>query len=246
MQTVIDGTLINYTSFGSHNHQEILILHGWGQNSKDWEYIAQKLSVRYSVTTLDLPGFGGSSNPPYAFNSLDYSEVVKEFVKKLGLKNLIIIGHSFGGKIAIMLAAENKLNINKLFLISPSGIENKSIFTNTKSLIVKFLLKFFFWVPDKLRFKFSRLFASRDYLNSGQLKGTIRNIINENVVNFAKKIFIPTIIIWGENDEEVPLTTAKYLKYLIKGSVLRILWGERHSVNIENPDKLYSLLSEYL
>lgn len=246
MQTVIDGVLTEYNTFGQKNKNNILILHGWGQSSKNWEYVGQVLSKNYNIFLLDLPGFGGSSIPEAPFNTEDYSNFVNQFIKKIIKGKVILIGHSFGGKIAIKLTSKNPAYIEKLFLISPSGIESRSIITDLKIVLVKIIKVVFFWTPKNIKNTLLQKFGSRDYVNSDKMKGTFIKTVGEMVVNDAKNIRVPTVIIWGENDEEINLKNSKKLKRLINGSILRVIWGQRHSANIESPDKLLSILNDYV
>jgi pimeloyl-ACP methyl ester carboxylesterase len=245
VQTVIDGILTNYEILGSKNPESALILHGWGQSSENWKAVADRLSAKYSVILLDLPGFGSSSQSEIAFDIQAYSDFVDKFIDKIALSHLILIGHSFGGKISIKIAAENP-KIDSLFLISPSGIENKSIMAIVKTIISKILKVFLFWMPQKFREKYIRILGSRDYVSAGKMRDTFKKIVNEKVISSAKKINVPTIIIWGDKDSELSLKNAKSLKNLIRNSTLRVLWGLGHSPNIEAPEKLVNLLFEYL
>lgn len=245
MQTVIESILTNYEIFGSKNRKSVLILHGWGQSIENWKTVAQKISEKYRVILLDFPGFGSSSQSEHAFDLQNYSEFVNNFIEANKLKDLILIGHSFGGKISIKLTSETPV-IKQLFLISPSGIENKSFIVILKTLIFKILKNSLFWLPQNVKEKYVLIFGSRDYKNAGNMRETFKKVIGEKIDLSAKKINIPTIIIWGENDKELGLKNALKLKSLIKNSTLRVLWGIGHSPNIESPEKLANLLSEYL
>lgn len=207
--------------------------------------VGAKLAEKYRVILLDLPGFGSSSVPEKIFNAEEYSNFVNQFVDKINLDKFILIGHSLGGKIAIKNSVNNQKN-DSLFLISPSGVNNRTLISNLKIIIVKILKIFVFWLPDTLKTKLIELFASPDYINAGKMQKIFRKIVNEEVVNDAREINIPTYIIWGDKDSEVKVSTSKKLKSLIKDSTLRILWGVGHSPNIEAPEKLVNLLLEYI
>lgn len=245
MQTVIDGVLTNYEVLGSKNQKTVLILHGWGQSIENWKTIAQKIANRYRVYLLDLPGFGSSSQSDHTFGLEEYTKYVNDFIKNENLKELALIGHSFGGKVSVNLASESPA-IKQLFLISPSGIENKSFIVILKTLIFKMLKYSLFWMPQDIKEKYVLIFGSRDYKSAGNMRETFKKVIGEKVDQSARKINIPTIIIWGENDKELGLKNALKLKGLIKNSTLRVLWGLGHSPNIESPEKLANLLLEYL
>lgn len=245
MQTVIDNILTNYEILGSKNQKTILILHGWGQSLENWRYVANKLSEKYKVVLLDLPGFGSSSQPEKSFNTQDYSDFIIKFVKKVNIDRFILVGHSFGGKISIKLASQNN-NIEKLFLISPSGFEDISFLGTLKIYIAKIINLLFFWLPQNVKEKIVYTFASQDYINAGKMLETFKKVVHEKAAFDATKIAVPTIIVWGEYDKEVKLNTSRILKGLIHNSILRILWGVGHSPNIEVPEKLVNLLLEYL
>src|SRR5581483_11907029 len=116
MQTIIDGLLANYEIKGEKNKNSILILHGWKRSLNDWQEVAKTLSSKNKVIILDLPGMGASSKPNTPFNTYDYADFVDKFIAKLQLKNVTLVGHSFGGRTAIIQASKNKA-ISKLVLV---------------------------------------------------------------------------------------------------------------------------------
>lgn len=245
MQIAVDGILTNYEVFGAQKPKAIVILHGWGQNSENWKDVGVRLSENYKVILLDLPGFGSSSRPETNFSMQDYTDFTKHFIEKLNLDNIILIGHSFGGKIAIILASQfNK--IFKLILVSPSGTETDSIWLKIKIFRAKIFKILFSWTPSYFKQKIFNLLASSDYKNAGNLRGTFKKVVSVKVLDYASQIKIPTIIAWGENDNKLPISDAVKLKHLIKGSILRVLWGAGHSPNIESSEKLANLFLEYL
>ena len=245
MQTVIDNILVNYEVQGKENISAILILHGWRQNLSHWQQVAKALSQKNKVISLDLPGFGSSSIPPTVFSTNDYATFVKKFIEKLDLSKIVLLGHSFGGKIAIKMASRSQ-DISKLIIISPSGIDSKPILIKLKIIIFKPIKPLLSWLPKNLRTNLSRIFSSADYYHASALRETFKKIVDERVENDAIKINIPTLIIWGENDKEINIRNSKVLKDLISNSVLRIIWKVGHSPNIETPEKLSDLLLEYI
>lgn len=242
MQTTIDNYLINYKFFGGKNRKNLLILHGWGQSAEDWEKVAKQLGQRYRVFVPDLLGFGSFKKGKTNYCFEDYLSFVSSFTKKLKLKNYILIGHSFGGKIAIGYAFKNNKAVNKLILISPSGIEERSIFTKIKMI----LIKFFKLLPGSSTFKGVNFLYSYDYKTAGILLPTFKNVAPINVEEKAKKIKSDTLIIWPEKDEQLNVKWSKKLMGLIPNSTLRILWKTDHSPHLTNPDKLLRTLDEYL
>lgn len=245
MQTIIDGHLINYEVLGEKNKDVFLILHGWKRNLNDWNDIAQKLSLKYKVVLVDFPGMGNSSLPNTAFDTYDYAQIINQFIKKIGIKNITLMGHSFGGKVSTILAANNDA-IKKLILVDASGIDEKSFMIKIKKTITKIIKPVTVLGPEFLRhFIFSKL-ASDDYKNAGGLKESFKKIVAQNMETEAKIINIPTLIIWGDKDKEVTIYAAKRFRSLIKNSTLRIVWNTGHNPFKEKPNKFMEILEEFV
>ena len=107
---------INFIQYGNKKGKNVVLLHGWGQNISMMDPIGKRLEKDFHITNIDLPGFGNSSEPTYGYTIYDYYEVIDELLTKLKIDNPILIGHSFGGRIAIVYAAKKK--VDKLVLLS--------------------------------------------------------------------------------------------------------------------------------
>ena len=94
---------INYTQYGKG--KDVVLLHGWGQNIQMMDPLGKNLSDEFRITILDFPGFGSSETPNFAYNISDYTESLHELLDSLGIDNPILIGHSFGGRVAISYAS---------------------------------------------------------------------------------------------------------------------------------------------
>ena len=245
MQIVVNGLLANYEIINPSGKRSILILHGWGRNLIEWVSMAKLLPSEYRVILLDLPGFGNSSRPVNSdFDLLDYVSFVEEFLRKKGIKDTNLLGHSFGGKIAIVLASRSKI-ITNLFLISSSGISKPGTKVRAIAYLakkIKRLIHPFFPLPKEAIY----ILGSKDYKKAGPLAKIFKNVVSTNVSDYAKNISKKTIIIWGENDPEVPVSSAKTLGKLIPDSRIRIVWGAKHNPHLEYPEKLASILRDYL
>ena len=99
----VHNTNVNYIQYGKG--KDIILLHGWGQNIEMMKPLGDPLSTKYRITILDFPGFGASSEPTVAWTIQDYADMVHELVEKLQIKKPVIIGHSFGGRVAICYAS---------------------------------------------------------------------------------------------------------------------------------------------
>lgn len=249
MQTVVDDLLVNYEILGNKNKNTLLILHGWGRSLEDWKFVANRLSDNYRVILLDLPGFGQSLAPTNKLMDVYfYATFVEAFLKKLGVGKFYLAGHSFGGKVSIVIASSNP-NVQRLFLIDSSGVEVKT----TKTLIIIRIAKLFKKIthivpifPSPMKKSVKNFLSSKDYKQAGELQDTLTKVINQDVTKEAGKIKAKSVIIWGENDKEVPVTAARKLSITIPNSVIRIIWGAGHHPHLEAQDKFIKTLMEYL
>lgn len=240
MQKVVDKCLLNYEVFGK-GKENVLILHGWGRSLDDWRSVARKISIDRKVILLDLPGFGNSSEFESDADTYDYVKIVVDFIKEMNLKDLILIGHSFGGKISVVVASENG-SIKKLVLIDASGVEEKNLLTKIQIFFTKKIKYFRFILPKSVMKKI----YGRIYSQAQGKVGSFKKIVIQNVDREAEKIKVPTLIIWGERDKEVTTLQAKKFRSLIKNSTLRIVWGASHHPHLEKQDKFLEILDEFI
>lgn len=246
-QLVINNQLINYFSFNEGKKPTVIFLHGWGSSSWVWRGLADKFSDDFCVFALDFPGFGKSSIPNKPFGVGDYAEIVKSFIEKKNLKEVILIGHSFGGRIAIKLSALHPELVKKIILIDSAGlILNKEKLSARKNIakIVKplFAPKFMKNTRDKIYQKI----GSEDYVSNPELKDTFVKVINEDLHPCLPKIKAPTLLIWGENDKETPIEAAKVMKSEIKSSTLRIINNAGHFSFIDQPEECFQSINKFI
>ena len=215
MEIIIKDMNINYIQYGK-GKKNIVLLHGWGQNIEMMNPIGKKLDRDATITIIDLPGHGLSDEPKQEMTIEDYCEVVKELLDELKIDKPILIGHSFGGRIAIIYAA--KYETEKLVLLGAPCIrkDNKPSF---KVRVLKALKK----VPGLRKFEgfAKKHIGSRDYRNASEvMRKILVNTVNQDLSGYAKEITCPTLLIWGSNDTEAPLNEAQELEKIMKDAGL--------------------------
>jgi len=132
-QVVIEGILTNYQVFGD-GKETLLILPGWKRSISEWAIVAKSLSSKYKVVLLDLPGFGATTLPKSTFGVFEYADFVKSFLIKIKIDKCVVLGHSFGGRLGIILATDEKI-VDKLILVDAGGIEKKSLYAKSMSVL---------------------------------------------------------------------------------------------------------------
>lgn len=227
---------INYIQYGEG--EDVVLLHGWGQNIEMMNPLGKNLKNK-RVTILDLPGFGGSEKPDFAYNISDYTELLHEFLENIGIDNPILIGHSFGGRIAICYSSCYK--VKKLVLFGSPFIKREN--NGLKVKILKTLKKI--KMLDKLSEFMKKRMGSEDYkAASGVMREVLVKTVNTDLSECAKKIKAETLLIWGDMDEAVPVSEAKELEKLISDSALIVLNGT-HYCYLENLGHVTSILEHF-
>ncbi len=233
---------INYIDYGTNIKGVIVLLHGWGQNVQMMDMIGRPFEKNYRIIVLDLPGFGNSKEPMNFWSVTDYANFLDDFLKKLNVQNPILIGHSFGGRIAINYASRFK--VEKVILFSsPFRPKKKKI--NIKVKIFKMVKKIKFLLPltNYLRNKW----GSSDYKNASEImRGSLVKIVNEDLTENAKKIKAPVLLIYGTLDKDVPITEAEFLEKILKDGGLVKFVGFGHYAYLENLNQTIAILKNFL
>ena len=234
-------------------NEKLLILPGWGSNSLRWQRVKELLEKEgVEVLVLDLPGFGITPSPNIAWGRDDYINWIFQRIKEKNWQKFNLLGHSFGGGLAVKIAAIWPEKVERLILSAPAIIKRKSIKTYLFYLIASFGkkifllpgLKIFYPLAQKLIYK---LAGTRDYYLADEvMKETMKKIGKEEDLEvLLEKIKTPTLILWGEKDDVLPLKDAYYIKEKIRGSRLKIIPGAKHSPHRETPEELVEAIIDF-
>ncbi len=237
----------------SGSGEPIVLLHGWGRSGDCFSKIQEHLSDKFTIYALDLPGFGLSTMPAEIWGSADYANLVGLFINELQIVNPILVGHSLGGKIAINLVSKEFSAVKKLILIGSSGVLlPKSLKIKAKIYFFK-LLKFLTGLPIIRDIFASRMelykkrFGSKDYQNaSGIMRAVLVKTVNESVIELLPRIKIPTLLLWGDQDNETPLQAGKILHEAILNSQLKVISGGGHFPFLDNWEMVKVELDSFL
>jgi pimeloyl-ACP methyl ester carboxylesterase len=235
----------------------ILILHGWGASASSWQRVKELLEdAGFGVIVPNLPGFGGTNPPPRPWQVQDYAEWIKEFCEKEKLSQVFLLGHSFGGRLAVKFSAKNPEKLIKLILVDSAGFDREKNLALQQKFILKAaeILHFIVMLPlaKNLYPIFRRLayfFAgTKDYylIKEPVMKETFKKIITEDLTPHLSQIKTPTLIVWGKKDKLTPLKTAYLIKEKISDSTLEILPDVGHNPHLECPEKLAEIVTKFI
>lgn len=248
MQINIDGINLNYRVSGQG--QDVVLLHGWGGSIASFEPVHQHLEANFRTWSLDFPGFGESTEPPTAWGTEEYSDLTVKIFHKLKIKQPVVIGHSFGGRVAIRLGAKGQ--VKKLVLVDSAGIRPRRSMKYYLKVYTYKTLKHLLKLPGLSRFRdpvldhFRNKTGSQDYLNSsGVMRQTMVQVVNEDLKHLLPKIQVPTLLVWGENDNATPLADGKIMEKLIPDAGLVVFKNAGHFSYLENMPQFLRVLDSF-
>lgn len=218
----------------------IVILHGWGHSKEGWQALAQQLSRFGSVHVWDLPGFGDEPLVSDTWGVPEYAAWVEAKCAGLGEK-VVLIGHSFGGRICAEIASHKPEWLRAMILIGAPCLYRPSVQVKARATVARVVKPF---IPQFLRFKLITQ-DLRDAEAAG-LGPVFKRVVKFDQTNQLQKISAPTLLLWGEHDVEAKLNLALEMHHLISGSELVVLPRLGHNVHLENSVLTYGTIERFL
>jgi len=232
---------------------DLLLLHGWGASSELFKPLVPLLAEGRRLIVPDLPGFGKTSEPPAAWGVDDYVAWTVALLDRLDVRRCDVLGHSNGGRIAIVLAAQHADRVGKLVLTGSAGIRPRHgarhqwrvrTYKSLRAVSRAYAL------PASLR-AWARARAdgrgSDDYrAASGVMRGTLVRIVNDDLRATLPRIRQPVLLIWGGDDAETPVDDARLMEKLIPDSGLVVFEGASHYAYLEQPARFARIVDVFL
>lgn len=251
MNIVIGDFNIYYEKIGN-GKKNILILPGWGDTRATFKWMIDILKKDYCVYIIDYPGFGKSQFPNRDLTVYDYAEMIKVFLDVLSIKNPIVIAHSFGSRLSLILNGKMGVFMEKLIIIDGAGIKKrKKLSSILRQYFYKFLKSLRFILPKKFKKQYMNklinIFGSSDYKAlSDNMKRTFSNIVSEDLSYLLDYINVETLLIWGENDNDTPVSDGIKMNERIKDSGLVIIKKGTHFSYLDAPFYVNNIIINFI
>nr|NQU90697.1 alpha/beta hydrolase [Bacteroidota bacterium] len=271
--TLNDNIELAYVDEGQGD-QTIIFIHGLGSYLKAWQKNIAGLKENYRCIALDLPGYGKSSKEAHSGQMSFYAGVIKNFIDKLNLKNVVLAGHSMGGQISIMAAINYPETIKKLILVDPAGFEQfnegqkqwfrevmtvKGVMLTTVEQIQTNLAYNYYKMPDDAQFMITDRIAMRqadDFENyCYAVVQSVHGMVDEPVFDILTEVKQPVLILFGKNDNLIPnrflnpgrtIDIAKAGHEKIPTSQLMVIPKCGHFLQFEKSDAFNVAVKEFL
>jgi len=230
----------------------VVLLHGWGGCIASMGPIREALRPDHTVVSVDLPGFGESEVPHEAWSTEQYGHCIGEMLAAAGFSEaLCVVGHSFGGKVAVHLALEGTVRVDSLMLVGTPGAR-LPLSEETKRRIarVKRGKRIARMLPGPVRRSIEARYAklgSEDYRNaSGVMRDILVKSVNEDIRDILPGISVPTLLVFGVNDTATPVEIGRIMESKIKGSGLVVLENSGHFAYLDEPAAFNAVARSFL
>lgn len=229
----------------------IIILHGWGLRGSTYQKLAELLRQRsYRVYAPDLPGFGSEPLAKQSMNLDDYVLFVQSFLKKKRVKPVILIGHSFGGRVAIKYAYTYPKEVAKLILTGVPLVRDRSLRRKVATLAAVIGGTLLRNSPKPIREFFRKVLyfaiGELDYYKAGPLRQVFKNVVAEELAGTLKNVSVPVLLVWGEKDRMTPLPHLRRIKKIIPHIPLCIVPNSAHKLPHEHSALFVSKIEAFL
>ena len=260
----IDGMNVHYRDEGEG--QAIVLLHGTGASLHTWDKWTNELKKTFRVIRLDLPAYGLTGpHPEKKYSLSDYSSFLNSFVESLDIDNFILSGNSLGGAIAWYYASEYQNKVKLLSLLDPGGLYNKDkqsplVFRLARAPGINKILRYVtprFFIKntlkevyfDKTKLTDKKIDTYRDLILRENNRESFINRSNSKPVDHTKRLKLitaPTQILWGNEDEWIPVENAKFFSKSIQNTRVDIMQETGHLPMEERPYESLELLLNFI
>jgi len=229
----------------------VLMIHGWGANLELLGPLAQILEgFDYRLYMLDLPGFGESAEPPAPYTIFDYAAFCLAYLDLHRLERVHYFGHSLGGRIGLILGSDHSHRLKSMVLSNSAGIKARQPMSSQLRLRMYQSLRKGLnrlgaaAIAEDLRQRYNRRYASPDFQSaSGVMRATLVNVVNQDLLPYAYRVNVPTVLIWGDADTETPLWMGEKLEKAIPDAALIVHEGAGHYAYLDYARRTASIMN---
>jgi pimeloyl-ACP methyl ester carboxylesterase len=245
----IEGLRVRYSDEGQGPN--LLFLHGWGAGFEAYKPLLDRLSACHRVVAPDLPGAGSSQEPAAPWDAADYVRFAQALAAHAGLTEAVLAGHSHGGRIILKWLgsppAPGAPRVDSAVLFSAAGIRPRrgpAYYTRVYAYkAAKQLLRPFPRALESLRGRV----GSADYrAASPVMRGTLSNLVAEDMTPLLPRVGVPTLLIWGEADTATPLAYAKRMEARIPDAGLVVIPGADHWACVHNAAHCHRVVTVFV
>ena len=217
--------------------EPLLLVHGLSGSARWWRHNLPALSAEYACYTIELVGYG--VNRALRPTRLDAAaDALAQFIAMLPDGRAHVVGHSMGGQICTYLAAKHPERVNRLILAAASGLVRSDLVRMAMKLPIAGHYAPLDFLPT----------LAADALRAGPLNLFLStlDVLSKDTTELARTIKAPTLLVWGERDNLVPVAAGEAMKTLIPGARLEVIEGAGHVLMWDHPRTFNRLVLDFL
>ncbi len=254
-------SLAGASLFGEHWGQtpaRLLALHGWARTHADFALSLGPAAPGgpLDVVAPDLPGFGATPAPPAPWGSEEYAAALLPLFEVVGADAsgpdvrapAVVVGHSFGGRVALALAAHHPELVGGLVLTGvPQLVAHGPRRRPPAPFLALRALRRAHLVGERRLEEARRRYGSSDYRNAqGVMRGVLVRVLSEHYETLLARLRCPVELLWAEDDTAAPLSMARAAAALVPGATLTTCGPVGHVTPLTAPDALRSAVARAL
>jgi len=253
MNLEVDGCNVSCKITGD-GPETVVILQGWGTDLGVYDSVAAAIGGNRRFVQFDFPGFGASDEPPEAWDVDGYADFFCKFMQTLGIREATLVGHSYGGRVILKLAARESLpfGIRRIVLVASAGVVHpKTLRQRLAIRRYKALKRLFALKPVRALFPelvedWRSRQGSADYRNASPLmRQCLVKAVNEDLRPLLPKIGREVLLVWGDRDTATPLADARLMESLLPDAGLAVVKGAGHFPFLERPAAFAGVMRAY-
>lgn len=235
----VQGVPVRYEVAGAEQSEPLVMVHGFAESTRLWYRNVPELAKRYRVYLVDLPGFGGMRRFHRLFNLADLGTWLAGWLEAVGLEEVTLVGHSMGGYVAMALATVCPAKVKRLVLVDSLGVPLQLSVTRLLGPALKAIVRA---KPSPW------LSMSYDSLRAGPLTlwRVSRQIVALDASAVLQSLQVPTLLIWGDDDDLLPFALGRQLHARLSGARLFVIHGANHFCMYEQPQVFNQTLLAFL
>ena len=223
---------------GEADARHLVLLHGWGGNRDSLRGIGTLFQHTHTVHLIDLPGFGEAPPPPPDWGTIEYTDLIQQYLLDRVTGSVVLVGHSFGGRVSVRLAARHLPHVRALVLMGVPGLPQPTLTSHgLRRWWIRSLRRTLIALKPVIgnggvEWHTSR-YGSKDYLAAGALRSVLVRVVNEDLTGSAQAIACPTLLLWGTDDTETPVWLGqRYRELLGDRATLELLPHKDHHLYV--------------
>jgi pimeloyl-ACP methyl ester carboxylesterase len=226
----------------------VVVLHGWGGRIESMAPVIRCLAPAFRVIAMDLPGFGESPTPQGVWGTPDYASYTRDVIGEIGVERAHFVGHSYGAKTSLYIAATFEALVEKLVAVGSSGLRTPPSLAvrATRTLSRGARLAGHLGAPGRrVRDAVYGRIQSSDYRDAGALRPILVKVVNEDLSPLLARIRASTLLVWGSEDDAAPVAHGKRMEELIPDAGLVVFERAGHFAYLDEPERFCRIVRHF-